>query len=68
DHSEWDLSAGVRADPAVIPGALAGPWVDYQVEVLADGVRMWSAGVEKTFRLSDAGLRVEIHSDQAQEW
>ena len=68
DPSKWDLTAGPLADPAIIPGAFAGPWTDYQVEPLENGVRFTTDGVEKIFQLTQAGLQVEIHSDQPQDY
>jgi len=64
DHQEWDIGAGPIADPANIPGALAGPWSSYDLEQLPDGVRQSSAGVEKIFRMGDNGLHIDLNVDQ----
>jgi hypothetical protein len=66
DYRQWDLSAGPLADPANIPGAFAGPWVDYQIERLDGGVRFFAPGVEKLFQLTESGLRVEVQTEQTQ--
>lgn len=66
DHQEWNPLAGVLADPANIPGALAGPRESYAIETLADGVRFMVSGIEKTYRLSDDGLRIDLRSEQSQ--
>ncbi|MFN2152018.1 MAG: hypothetical protein ACK2T5_10510, partial [Anaerolineales bacterium] len=68
DHQEWNPSAGVLADPANIPGALAGPWASYSIESLADGVRFTAPGIEKTYLLSDGGLRIDLRVEQSQAY
>ena len=68
DPNEWDLTAGPLSDPAILPGAFAGPWVDYQVEILEDSIRFTTNGVEKIYQLTQAGFQVEIHSDQPQTY
>jgi len=68
DSGSWDLSAGPLADAANIPGAFAGPWVDYEIEILEDGVRFFAPGVEKVFQFTESGLRVEVQSEQLQSY
>jgi hypothetical protein len=68
DYREWDLSAGPLADPANIPGAFAGPWSDYHIEDLDDGLRFLSQGAEKTFRFTENGLKVEIKTDEVHRY
>ena len=68
EATTWDLSAGIGADPEVIPGAFSDLTpvgsVDlqtvYQVVPLADGITLTSPDgtLSKTFRLSSEGLNV----------
>ena len=62
DPLGWDLAAGVQADPGVISGGFAGPWEEYRVEHIANGIRLESASMSKAFTLTDEGLRVEYTS------
>jgi hypothetical protein len=67
DPSEWELGAGEGAEPGGVQGAFADsrpPWPAYQVESLADGLRLTSPDgqVQKTFRLTPAGLRVDYQA------
>jgi hypothetical protein len=63
DPLGWDLAAGVQADPGVIPGGFAGPWDEYRVEHIANGVRLKSTSVSKTFTLANEGLHIEYVSE-----
>jgi hypothetical protein len=68
ESATWDLSAGVGADPEVVPGAFSsltpmGAYdfhTVYQVVSLADGITLTSPDgtLSKTFRLSSEGLSV----------
>ena len=65
DPREWNLAAGPLADPLNISGAFAIPWKTHQVETLENGIRFLAPGIEKTFQLTETGLRGEIRSEPA---
>jgi len=68
DPREWNLAAGPLADPLNIPGAFAGPWGTHQVEKIEKGIRFRMPGIEKTFKLTETGLWVEIRNEQEQNY
>jgi hypothetical protein len=68
DLRTWDLTAGSFADPSNIPGAFSVPWEIHQVEIMENGIRFSTQGVEKIFQLTINGLRVEIHGEGVQTY
>jgi hypothetical protein len=67
DPSSWDPAAGEGAEPAGVHGAFADsppPWPVYQPSQTADGITFTSpdAGLEKTFTLTETGLRVRYRT------
>lgn len=60
--AEWDLSAGLRADPQVISGAFSGPGQGYQAGLAPDGSLLLihpEENLAKRFRFSNQGLSVQ---------
>jgi hypothetical protein len=58
--SEWDLSLGLTADPAVIPGAFSGTVTAYYPVVGSDSLTFTSPdGSSKTFQLFPSGIHVD---------
>jgi hypothetical protein len=68
DYSTWDLSRAALADPEVIPGAFAGPWDPYQVELLENKLIIESDSVHKTYTLLDSEIAVTIRTDKPYEF
>ncbi len=67
DPSTWDLSAGVEADPTVIPGAFAEPSAiqtpSYQAQIQPGKLSLIRSDGEilKTFTLQDNHLQVKLN-------
>lgn len=66
DPARWDLSAGLAADPAVIPGAISGGAGPYEVSGSGGRLTFTSrvSGVTKTFSTLPAGLRADLSTRQ----
>jgi hypothetical protein len=62
DPSSWDLSAGWRADPFVIPGAFADPGEPFSASIRDGQLVFTRPGLEKSYRLTPNGLQVTYHS------
>jgi hypothetical protein len=64
EPDSWDLSRGVAADPAVIPGAFADSAGPYQAAFQGDRLvfSSTSTGAVKSFRLVSEGLLAEYHT------
>jgi hypothetical protein len=61
DPAFWDLSKGVLADPAVIPGAFFETGFNYSPFITQDKLIFFSAdsSVQKTYTLQENGVRIE---------
>jgi hypothetical protein len=65
DPSLWQLDAGPRADPSVIPGAFAEPGTLFSTQISADRLVFERPGTVKTYHLSEHGLEMEYTRDQS---
>lgn len=66
DESQWNVQAGLAADPAQVTGSFAesqAPFRPYRVASLKAGsLRLQAGNVSRTFTLSDAGLQLTTDS------
>ncbi len=59
ESSTWDLTAGLRADPAILQGAFDQPEKMYTAQSLADGIRFTSPdGSQKTYQFTHNSLSI----------
>jgi len=63
DPAGWDLSAGLSADPAVIPGAFAATGSFPKISLNAPRLVFQRPGLEQAYQLLPVGLRAEFTSD-----
>jgi len=69
DPGQWQLGAGEKADPGVIPGAFSDAnalWNPYQATASPGVIDFASSDgqMHKTYRLEGRNLRVEYHTNQ----
>lgn len=62
DAAGWDLSAGLAADPAVIPGAFSGPGNGFEAIRLDESLVLSDVqtGLRKIYRLEENGISLQI--------
>ncbi len=63
DPFSWDLSRGELADPAGITGAFVGPWQEYRITPLPNGLRFTAGNLVKEFLVLENGLWVNYQFD-----
>jgi hypothetical protein len=64
DPSNWDLSAGRKADPAVILGAFADDYGPYQIIQDENQLIFQNEIVSKKYLLTPGGIRVEYKFEE----
>jgi len=64
DPSTWDLTAGMRSDPNVIPGGFADALGPYEPSLGASQILLRGNRSEKIYRLFDGGILIEITSQE----
>jgi hypothetical protein len=67
DPSQWQLDAGEKSDPGIIPGAFSDsvdPWKTFQAAASEDTLVFQSVDgtLTKTYRLVERGLKVQYYS------
>jgi len=60
DPANWDLAAGLSADPQVIPGALAAGEPSFRAEITPESLTLQRPQASRTYSLLPAGLQVEF--------
>ena len=65
DPSLWQLDAGPRADPYVIPGAFAETGAPFSAQITSDELVFERPGTIKTYSLTDYSLKLDYTSDHS---
>ncbi len=63
DSQNWDTSAAMRADPAVIPGAFADPGNPFTATIEQGRLIFQRPDLEKSYRLTPNGLEIAYRNN-----